>query len=200
MKNNQEKMALNIQLFAEESDASMDGSAETEQKVQDDNSKEEKKEKTYSRDEVNKMLNAERNKLRKELEKEFQTEKSEAEKLAKMNTEQKINYELEQEKKKNQELTSQLNELTLKETAKNYAKDKGLPIDYIDLLDFKTESADSVREKIDKMSGVRIKDLEVSLNERLKQNPPKAVDGKKETEDPYLKGFKDYYKKLNSKK
>ena len=53
---------------------------------------EDKKEKTYSRAEVNKMINAEREKLKEELLKEAEVKKSEAEKLAKMDTEQKLNY------------------------------------------------------------------------------------------------------------
>ena len=194
MKNNQKRMSLMIQLFAEsEDDASMAGPTETGQEASEQ-PKTEKKEKTYSRDEVNKMLNAEKRKTEEELLKRFKAEKSEAEKLAKMDTEQKLNYELEQKTKENEELMGKLNSLTLRTEATSDANDKGLPIGYIEDWDFAKEDAESVKTKIDKLVTLRSKDLEASLNEKLKQPSPKAVDSKK-AEDPYVQGFKNYFKK-----
>lgn len=150
------------------------------------------KEKTYSRSEVNKMMNAERDKLKQELLQEFESKKSEAEKLAKMDAEQKLNYELEQKTKENDSLKSQINSLTLRTQASSYANEKGLPMGYIEDWDFAKETAETVKEKIDKLSKLRSADLEGYLKDKLKQNPPKAVDSEKKTEDPYLKGFKNY--------
>lgn len=151
-------------------------------------------EKTYTRDEVNKIINAERNKVKEDLLKEYESKKSEAEKLAKMDAEQKLNYELEQKTKENEKLQSQLNAMTLKSQANSYANEKGLPIGYIEDWDFAKETADSVKEKIDKLTNLRSNDLNGYLKDKLKQQPPKAVDTKTSPEDPYIKGFKNYFK------
>lgn len=198
MKNNQKLLPLNIQLFAEKGEESMASSTETEQVAENTTQKssveETQKEKTYSRSEVNKMLNAEKEKIKQELLQEFKNEKSEAEKLAKMDAEQKLNYELEQKTKENEKLQSQLNAMTLKSQANSYANEKGLPIGYIEDWDFAKETADSVKEKIDKLTNLRSNDLNGYLKDKLKQQPPKAVDTKTSPEDPYIKGFKNYFK------
>lgn len=152
-------------------------------------------EKMYSRSEVNKMINAEKNKIKNELLQEYETKKSEAEKLAKMDAEQKLNYELEQSKKENESLKSQLNSMTLRTQANTYASEKGLPIGYIEDFDFAKETADSVKEKIDKLIKVRSSDLDGYLKDKLKQQPPKAIDNDNKSNDPYIQGFKNYMKK-----
>lgn len=170
--------------------------AEQEQVQQEStkNDVEDKKEKTYSRAEVNKMINAEREKLKLELQKEAEVQKSEAEKLAKMDTEQKLNYKIEQ-------LTNELNEknrsihtLTLTDEANKYATEQGLPLGYLSNFDFANETADSIKEKIDNLSELRKQDMASYLNDKLKQTSPKAVDSKKEVEDPFIMGFKAYKK------
>lgn len=150
-----------------------------------------KKEKTYTRDEVNKIVNAERQKIRDEAE----AKRIEEEKKAKMNEDQKLNYELEQERKEKEELKKQLEAVNLKNEANNYADSKNLPLGYIEDWDFTRETTDSVKEKIDKLCALRGKDLSNYLNEKLKQNEPKAVEPNNKVEDPYIKGFKSYKNK-----
>lgn len=156
---------------------------------------EEKKGKTYSRDDVNKMINAEKDKLRKELEDEFKAQKTEAEKLAKMDAEEKLKYELEQTKKELESVRTQNNSLTLKSEATSYAESKGLPLSYIEDLDFAREDANSVKTKIDKLVKVRNEDMEKYLKDKLKQPSPKAIDESKGKNDPFTKGYEDYMKK-----
>lgn len=152
------------------------------------------KEKMFSRSEVNKMLSAERNKVKNELLQEYESKKTEAEKLAKMDAEQKLNYELDLKTKENEDLKNQLNSLNLRTQANTYATEKGLPIGYIEDLDFARETADSVKEKIDKLVKLRSNDLDGYLKDKLKQPSPKAVDENGKTTDPYLQGFKNYMK------
>lgn len=152
------------------------------------------KEKMFSRDEVNKMLSAERNKIKDELFQEYESKKSEAEKLAKMDAEQKLNYELDLKTEENEALTSELNSLKLKTQANTYANEKGLPLGYIEDWDFAKETADSVKEKIDKLVKIRSADLDGYLKDKLKQPSPKAVDDSKKSSDPYIEGFKNYMK------
>lgn len=200
MKDNEKLfMPLNIQLFAESNDGDMDGSAESEPV---DGKPTEKKptetvpqEKKYSRDELNKILNAERNKIKEEIKAEYESQKSEAEKLAKMDADQKLNYELDLKTKENEELKNQLNAMTLKSQATALANEKGLPLGYIEDLDFAKETAESINEKIDKLIKVRSNDLDGYLKDKLKQPSPKAIDDKNKTTDPYVQGFKNYKKK-----
>lgn len=173
--------------------------AENGQVVEDTTKKspvneETQKGKMFSRDEVNKMLSAERNKIKDELLQEYESKKSEAEKLAKMDAEQKLNYELDLKTKENEALTNELNSLKLKSQANTYANEKGLPIGYIENWDFAKETADSVKEKIDKLVKTRSADLDGYLKDKLKQPSPKAVDDSKKSSDPYIEGFKNYMK------
>ena len=191
-------LSLNIQMFAEDETDSMvtttenvEADASTEESTP---ATEEKKERVYSRSEVNKMLNAERNKVRAEVLQEAETKKTEAEKLAKMDAEQKLNYELEKSRAEVETYKSQINALTLSKEATSYATEKGLPIGYIEDFDFAKETAESVKDKIDKLVELRSKDLSNYLNDKLKQPVPKAVETTKVVTDPYLQGFQNYMK------
>lgn len=177
----------------------MASSTETEQVEENTTEKssineETQKEKMFSRNEVNRMLSAERNKIKNELLQEYETKKSEAEKLAKMDAEQKLNYELDLKTKENEDLKNQLNSLNLRAQANTYASEKGLPIGYIEDFDFAKETADSVKEKIDKLIKVRSNDLDGYLKDKLKQPSPKAVGENGTPADPYIQGFKSYMK------
>ncbi|HIQ91007.1 MAG TPA: DUF4355 domain-containing protein [Candidatus Coprosoma intestinipullorum] len=193
-------MPLNIQMFADEGNdmvtdtetSGENGDAQKDTQNQS-NSSNTNTGKTYTRDELNKIVNAEREKIKAELLEEAKNQKNEAEKLAKMDTEQKLNYELETARKEAEKYKSQVNSLTLKTEATSYANQKGLPIGYIEDLDYAHETAESIKQKIDKFTELRSKDLDNYLKDKLKQNPPKAVDDNKTTSDPYLKGFNDYF-------
>lgn len=133
--------------------------------------------------------------------KEYEAEKTEAEKLAKMNADEKLQYELENtknelEKTKNEKdsLTSYINSLELRTIASSYANEKGLPYEYYKDWDFAKETAETVKSKIDTLTDIRQKDIQGYINQQLKQQSPKAVDEKVETEDPFIKGFKMYNK------
>lgn len=183
-----------------EDNKDMASSTETEQKENSEavtqNTETERKIKTYTRDEVNKMMNAEKLKIKQELEAEFSAKQTEAEKLAKMDVEQKLKYQLEESNKALELERAKNNSLTLSNEAKTYAGSKGLPLAYIEDWDFSKESADSVKTKIDKLSELRSKDLEEYMNSKFKQSAPKAVDESKEKVDPYLQGYKNYKKKV----
>lgn len=195
MKDNK-KMSLNIQLFAEEDDGMV---TNTETLEENENAQKEAQNqnggRTYTRDELNKIVNAEREKVKAEILQEVQNQKSEAEKLAKMDAEQKLSYELDNARKEVEQYKSQVNSLTLKNEAVSYAEKKGLPFGYIEDLDYAHETAESVKEKIDKYVSLRSKDLDSAVKEKLKQDPPKAIDDDKSSVDPYLKGFESYLKK-----
>lgn len=118
--------------------------------------------------------------------------------MARLDESEKLKYQLDQKTKEAEDWKGQVNALTLKDEASSYAREKGLPFEYIEDIDYAKENAESIKKRIDKLSDLRGKDLSNYLNEKLKQSPPKAVDNDKSKEDPYIQGFKNYNK--NNKK
>lgn len=138
---------------------------------------------------VNKSLDTARNNWQKDYDAKLAKERSEAEKLAQMSADQKIQYELEKAKAEKDELQSQLNAINLYKTASGIATEKGLPIGYLDLVDFTKESAETITAKIDKLQELREKDLETYLSSKLKQNTPQEKKINDTKIDPYVEGF-----------
>ena len=145
-----------------------------------------KTEKTYSRDELNKIIATEKSKLLQDIE----AKRNEAEKLAKMKEDERLQYERDKAEKELNELKIKLNAKDLKDEAIKIASEKGLPIQYLDLVDFTKESAESINEKLQKIADARSKDLEGYLNSKLKEKAPYQKSEEKSSEkDPYLAGF-----------
>lgn len=201
MKNNQKFMSLDIQLFAEASgesvanaDAVNTASGESNDKVVP-----EAKEKTYTRDELNKIISAEKEKVRADLIKEAENQRTEAEKLAKMNAEEKHKYELDKANQEKDEALAKLNAYELKETATKIAREKGLDITLLDIIDYSRETADSVKTKIEDISSVFNKAVEDGINKKLQEKSPRNISSSANNEDldylskkykgnPYYKG------------
>lgn len=194
-------MRLNIQMFAEENlEDGQDNNDEGNTDNGDTGNKvptftELLKNPEYQREFdklVNKSLETAKGNWQKDYEAKLEAEKSEAQKLAKMDAEQKAQYALEKEKKLRAEAEGKLNAMELYKTASSIATEKDLPIGYLDLIDFTKESADSVSAKLEKISELRAKDLDAYLKEKLKELPPKQKQ--KQTEyDPYIEGFRSEY-------
>lgn len=126
-------------------------------------------------------------------EEDYQAKVSEAEKLAKMNAEQKLKYELDKASKERDELKAQLDAGNLYKTATDIANDKGLPIGYLSLIDFSKENAETITNKIDSLVDLRNKDLESYLNNKLQQPTPQEKKNVQTELDPYIEGFKAEY-------
>ena len=194
-------LKLNIQMFAEENPD--DGQGGDNAVVKDDAGTENKvpsftellKNPEYQREFdklVNKSLETAKGNWQKDYDAKLEAEKSEAQKLAKMDAEQKAQYELEKEKKLREEAEGKLNAMELYRTASSIATEKDLPIGYLDLIDFTKETADTISAKIDKISELRAKDLEAYLKDKLKEPAPKQKQ-KEPKYDPYIEGFKSEY-------
>jgi hypothetical protein len=122
-------MPMSLQLFAEPDGGSQETmSTETTETTIDETKKEETG-KTFSRDEVAKMIAAETKKARVSWEQEAEAKKEEAKKLAKMNAEEKLQHELEQKEAEIAELKrgQTLNEM--KSEASKMLSGAGLPQD-----------------------------------------------------------------------
>ena len=126
----------------------------------DETNEEQKEEKTFTQEEVNKII---QERLAKEKAKNDKAQE-EAKNLAKMNAEEKAKYEL---KKREEEVTRR--ELTAE--AKSILSEKGLSTDLFSLLNY--ESAETVQESIKVLETAIQKATEKAVEDRLKGNAPK---------------------------
>lgn len=122
-------MPMKLQFFADQDSGSQETmSTETTETTTDETKKEETG-KTFSRDELAKIVAAETKKARASWEQEAEAKKEEAKKLAKMNAEEKLQHELEQKEAEIAELKrgQTLNEM--KSEASKMLSGAGLPQD-----------------------------------------------------------------------
>lgn len=122
-------MPINLQFFAEQDGGSQETTSTETTEATTDGTKKEETGKTFSRDEVAKMIAAETKKARASWEQEAEAKKEEAKKLAKMNAEEKLQHELEQKEAEIAELKrgQTLNEM--KSEASKMLSGAGLPQD-----------------------------------------------------------------------
>lgn len=99
-------------------------------------------------------------------------EKTEAEKLEKMNKEQRLEYQAQKEKKEKENAIAELNAYKLKEQALSIASEKGLDVSLLNLINFKTITAEELNTNIDNMTTIFNKAVEKVVNERLKEDTP----------------------------
>ena len=140
MEDNEEKLDTNIEVSKES--------------VQ-----EERKEKTFTKEQLNKYLATEKAKWKQESE----AEKSEAERLAKLSAEEKL-----------AEKEIELNYKELVGNAKDVLSDKGLPASFANWIVSKDDTAEKVTEKIEDFSKKFNSELEKMVVKRLAGDVPKA--------------------------
>ena len=198
METKNEKMKLNIQLFAEGEEVNNTETATEEPKAEEseisfvDLLKNPKYQAEFDKM-VAKSINTAKTNWQKDYDAKLQAEKTEAEKLAKMDADQRLKYELNKEKSEKAELQSKLNAINLYKTASDIAVEKELPIGYLDLIDFSKESAETITSKIEKLQELRNKDLQSYLNSKLKQPTPQEKQDVSNTVDPYIVGFESEF-------
>lgn len=122
-------MPMKLQFFAEQDGGSQETTSTETTETTTDETKKEETGKTFSRDDVAKMIAAETKKARASWEQEAEAKKEEAKKLAKMNAEEKLQHELEQKEAEIAELKrgQTLNEM--KSEASKMLSGAGLPQD-----------------------------------------------------------------------
>lgn len=127
---------------------------------------EEKKEKTFTQEQLNKYLATEKAKWKQEAE----AEKSEAERLAKLTAEEKA----AEKEKKLAEREIELNYKELVGNAKDVLSDKGIPSSFANWIVSKNDTAENVTKKIEDFSKKFNSELEKMVVKRLSGNVPKA--------------------------
>lgn len=122
-------MPMQLQFFAEQDGGSQETTSTETTETTTDETKKEETGKTFSRDELAKIVAAETKKARASWEQEAEAKKEEAKKLAKMNAEEKLQHELEQKEAEIAELKrgQTLNEM--KSEASKMLSGAGLPQD-----------------------------------------------------------------------
>ena len=141
---------------------------------------------------VAKALETNKETMQKEIEDRVAAAKTEAEKLAKMNAEQKADYERQ---KREDELAKREAEITKRELtaqAKETLAEKGLPITLADVLDY--ADADACKKSIEAVEKAFTEAVEKAVKDKLAGGTPpkKAPDGSSESEKEmimrYMKG------------
>lgn len=109
-------------------------------------------------------------------EEDNKTKQAEAERLAKMDEDQKRNYALEQEKARANKAESELNAYKLKDETIRQASQRGISIEYLETIDFSRENAESINKKLDIFEKTSKTEKERAINEYSKEPPPQTGD------------------------
>lgn len=116
-----------------------------------------------------------REKWEREYQQKIELEKSEAEKLAKMDTDQKHQYELKQVQDELERERAKNNAHDLRDAVSKIAEEKGIGTSLLEIFDFTKENAESMDNKIKILSSELEKRVENRVNEILKEKSPKQV-------------------------
>lgn len=168
----------NLQLFAEEGEdsfnAATDGNQEpAEPKMPEEQSKDEKK---YTDAEVDEIISKKYAKWQAKQEKE----QNEAKKLAKMNADEKKDYQL---KKREQELADREAEIARKELtteAKAMLSERGLPVELVAVVDL--SNAEAVTESVASIQKTWEDAVQKGVSERMKGSAPIKTAPQQSTE------------------
>ncbi|MCY3077827.1 DUF4355 domain-containing protein [Aerococcus sp. JJEM-2022b] len=133
--------------------------------------KDNKEERTFTRDDLGKMIGAERKKWDEEKAQEIEEAKSEAERLAKLSKDER---EKEQERKRKEELDKREKAIAYKELrieTRSQLSEEGLPLEFLDVV--MADNADAISENIKNIRVVFDEAVEKRVDERLAQKSPK---------------------------
>lgn len=109
-------------------------------------------------------------------EEDNKTKQAEAEKLAKMDEEQKRNYELEQWKQRAEKAEKQNAIDNLRTETIKQASEKGISLDIVSTINFEYETAETIKSKLEILEKAVKKEREIAINEYSKETPPQTGD------------------------
>lgn len=148
------KLPMNLQFFAENPAAGADNASdngapdEAENKPVETGSDNDQP-KTFTQEEVDKMVQKRMARYDREHQKEVESAKTEAAKLAKMNKDQKKDYELQQAQQKAQDAEAQLARYQLRDTVRNQLVDGGFTPEESDIDLVVTADAETTKQNGD---------------------------------------------------
>lgn len=173
---------LNLQFFADGEGESGDG-APAEPPTQSGEGGEGgeggQESKTFTQDDLNKIisdrLSKERKKWDEELSSKVEEAKTEAQKLAKMNAEQKAEYERKQLEEQLSKREAEITRRELRATALETLAEKGLPKQLAEVLVY--TDAEATNKSIDAVEKSFRDAVEQAVNDRLKNTTPPKTGG-----------------------
>lgn len=126
---------------------------------------------------VGKALETSRSKMQADIDAKIEEARTEAEKLAKMNAEQKEEYEKEKKEKELADREASITKRELAATAKEQLAEKGLPLSLADVLNY--SSAEACAASIDAVGKAFQEAVEKAVEDRLSGGrPPRKADDK----------------------
>lgn len=156
-------MKLDLQYFADqEADEKVDTQEADEQQ---------KQEKTFTRDDIAKMISAEKKKWQEEKDQEIEEAKSEGERLAKLSKDER---EKEQDRKRKEALDQREKDVAMKELrieTRSILAEEGLPQDFLDVVI--ADSAEKIQENVNNIRVVFDEAVEKRVDERLQTSAAK---------------------------
>lgn len=118
-------------------------------------------------------------------------EKSEAERLAKMNETQKLQYQLQKQQKDYEAIQRKLNARDLKDEALKIAttQDTAFDPEFLNLFDYENMTAEQLQEKTKLIKSIQDRIVEKAVNEWSKEKPPYNPDpsGNKSSADEAIR-------------
>ena len=145
----------------------------------------EKEVKTFTQEEVDKMISKRLQRERKDIEAKIEAERKEAEELAKLSEQEKQKKLFEKQVREFEETKKAFEaERLLNETSKQLAS-KNLPIEFAEML--KGEDAESTFNNINVFEAKFNEALEKMVTERLRGSTPKTATIKTSQDNPYSK-------------
>lgn len=184
------KLRLNLQHFAEQGDnpeGEPGTNNQTDEKPEGKDDQQGGDEKTFTQEEVNQIIEK---RIAREQKKADEKAK-EAEKLAKMNKDQKAEYEREQMQKELDAYKAKEARNEMKQTAKDMLKEKDIGADD-DLLEIVTaDTADQTSENVKAFTDVLNKMVKEQVQAKLTQGTPKSFQATGSMTREDIMGIKD---------
>ncbi|HFI0051306.1 TPA: DUF4355 domain-containing protein [Streptococcus suis] len=153
-----------------------DAVVETEKETVDTSETAETTEKTFTQAELDAIIQKEKAKAKRSAEKEYQAKIDEAEKMRKMNADQKAKYEAKKQADYIAELEAKINRSGLEKEASKMLSDVGISVDDNILGFVVKDTAEATKEAVESFSAL-VNDLaDKKVSEMLKGKTPKKVE------------------------
>ncbi|MGV3178838.1 DUF4355 domain-containing protein [Streptococcus sp. 11273D007BW] len=153
-----------------------DAVVETEKETVDTSETAETTEKTFTQAELDAIIQKEKGKAKRAAEREYQAKMDEAEKLRKMNAEQKAEYEAKKQADYIAELEAKINRSGLEKEASKMLAESGLVADDKILGFVVKDTAEATQDAVESFSAL-VNDLaDKKVSEMLKGKTPKKVE------------------------
>lgn len=170
---------LNLQFFADGEGEGGDGAPAEPPTQSGEGGEDGKESKTFTQDDLNKIisdrLSKERKKWDEELSSKVEEAKTEAQKLAKMNAEQKAEYERKQLEEQLSKREAEITRRELRATALETLAEKGLPKQLAEVLVY--TDAEATNKSIEAVEKSFRDAVEQAVNDRLKNTTPPKTGG-----------------------